>query len=129
MKSDTPVEELASAFYSALHRDLPSRTYTDYEGKEKEARPSVRDCEVYHFPQEWGSTALGFGGMGGSAMTAAYTTVVIQGNSFCVYFDGRFAYGVTGFNRTALYEDLKRFDMAAVRNAEKYDLKQKEPTQ
>lgn len=28
------------------------------------------------FPQAWGSTSLGFGGIGGQAMTSAYTTVI-----------------------------------------------------
>ena len=31
---------------------------------------------MYVFPQTWSSTALGFGGYGGQAITEAYTTVV-----------------------------------------------------
>lgn len=45
------------------------------------------------YPQCWGSTALGFGGLGGSAVTWAYTTV-IEGpdGDAAVYFGGQFAY-------------------------------------
>lgn len=46
------------------------------------------------FPQTWGSTALGFGGVGGQAITGAYTVIVEchrTGNR-AVYFGGRFAY-------------------------------------
>jgi len=46
------------------------------------------------FPQMWGSTALGFGGMGGAAMTTAYTIVMGTDYSrlYSVYFNGRYAY-------------------------------------
>lgn len=67
---------------------------------------------MYVFPQTWSSTALGFGGCGGQAITEAYTTVVemswdyvnktddIRGLNlttsddriYAVFFDGKFAY-------------------------------------
>lgn len=31
---------------------------------------------VYMFPQTWGDTSLGFGGMGGQAITTALTTII-----------------------------------------------------
>jgi hypothetical protein len=46
------------------------------------------------FPETWASTALGFGGMGGSAMTPAYTVVVARPKLALVYWAGSFAYGV-----------------------------------
>lgn len=50
----------------------------------------------YSFPQTWGSTALGFGGIGGAAMTTAQTVVVFTYGApigkAAVYFGGRFAY-------------------------------------
>lgn len=46
---------------------------------------------VYSWVQSWGSTALGFGGMGGSAITQALTVVVITDQAH-VYFGGRHAY-------------------------------------
>ena len=48
------------------------------------------------FPQTWGSTALGFGGIGGAAMTTAYTIVIESDltGQYCVYFGGGFAYRI-----------------------------------
>jgi hypothetical protein len=44
--------------------------------------------------QMWGSTACGWGGMGGAAMTNSYTTVIesIEGNAIFVYYNGKLAY-------------------------------------
>ena len=52
--------------------------------------------EVYSFPQMWGSTALGFGGIGGAAMTQAQTTIVLPDDRSVahVYFNARFAYTI-----------------------------------
>jgi len=72
--------------------DLPFRL--DYT---ENPRPSIDDFELYTFTQTWGSTALGFGGIGGQAMTAARTYVLIPMNcdqECFVYFAGRFAYAV-----------------------------------
>ncbi len=52
----------------------------------------VDDLAVYAWPQTWSSTALGFGGMGGQALTVAPTTVVVHENTAFVYFAGRPAY-------------------------------------
>lgn len=75
-----------------IERDLPFRfNYKDGE------RPSVDDFDFYTFEQVWGSTALGFGGVGGQAMTDArtYVFVPVSCNQKCfVYFAGRFAYAV-----------------------------------
>lgn len=61
---------------------------------DKKRRPSPHDCEVAMFPQTWGSTALGFDGVGGQAITSAYTVVVecVRTGFRAVYFGGRFAY-------------------------------------
>lgn len=44
--------------------------------------------EAVTFPQLWGSTALGFGQIGGDAMTNAYTTIIqeLQENIYGVFF-------------------------------------------
>ncbi len=57
-------------------------------------RPDSSECEVEAmFAQTWGSTALGYGGIGGAAMTPAYTVVVAgPDGSAAVYWAGRFAY-------------------------------------
>lgn len=55
-------------------------------------RPETEELDVYQFPQWWASSALGFGGIGTSAMTKASTTVVIHQGNGAVFFDGRHAY-------------------------------------
>ena len=75
-----------------IEEDLPFR----FEYKEK-PYPTIDDFELYTFEQVWGSTSLGFGGIGGQAMTSARTYVFIPMtcNQKCfVYFAGRFAYAV-----------------------------------
>lgn len=60
-----------------------SRKHTDY------------DMSVFAmFIQTWGSTALGFGGIGGAAMTSAYVTIIESDltGEYAVYFGGRLAY-------------------------------------
>jgi hypothetical protein len=46
------------------------------------------------FVQTWSSTALGFGGVGGQAITSAYVCVIESDllAQFAVYFGGRLAY-------------------------------------
>lgn len=53
-----------------------------------------QDVNIYLVKQIWGSTACGWGGMGGAAMTASYT-LVIENNltgAVAVYYHGRLAY-------------------------------------
>lgn len=96
------IDNIASAIYSALFVDISDIEETRsrwIQSKVRETyfvkrRPYFYDVEIYSFPQTWSSTALGFGGIGGQAITSAQTTVVICGNEACVYFGGRFAYKV-----------------------------------
>lgn len=110
---------------SALLIDLPDIEYEQYTPGNKIAgtrgaiikrRPMEREVDVYSFPQSWGSTALGFGGMGGCAVTKAQTTVVMSesGRVACVYFGTRLAYQILGPNET-FWVDLKRQSMAPVK--------------
>lgn len=57
---------------------------------EKTRRPTPHGCSIVMFPQTWGSTALGFGGIGGQAITNAYTTIVECDHTGyrAVYFGG-----------------------------------------
>ena len=76
----------------AIEEDLPYRF--DYSNN---SNPTLDDFELHTFEQTWGSTALGFGGVGGQAMTSAttYVFIPIVINQKCfVYFAGRFAYAV-----------------------------------
>jgi hypothetical protein len=127
----TPVQTLHNVLGAAIYRDLPQIEYHDRDwtkwralskeeqldaiknntvpGVMKTRRPREDDVEVYLFPQTWGSTALGYGGIGGSAMTTAYTVVVMNCNDVCVYF-GASGFLAYKFNmRNLSTEGLDRF--------------------
>jgi hypothetical protein len=62
---------------------------------EKTRKHSFYDLTVHSmFPQTWSSTALGFGGIGGQAITSAYVCVIESNliGQYAVYFGGRLAY-------------------------------------
>lgn len=101
-----------------IEGDLPYRF--DYSKE----RPSINDFELYTFNQMWGSTALGFGGIGGQAMTQArtYVFVPVACEQKCfIYFGGRFAYEADYCE--ALREDIRNQNMAPVNQKGKYILK------
>ena len=80
---------------------------------------SLSDLTVYSmFVQTWGSTALGFGGIGGAAMTSAYVCVIESNllGQFAVYFDGRLAYRIEQSN-SKFKEDIAAQQMADVNKA------------
>lgn len=94
---------------------------------------------MYVFPQTWGSTALGFGGCGGQAITEAYTTVVemswdyvnktddIRGLNlttsddriYAVFFDGKLAYICLNPNEQ-FFEDLNNRCMRPQNQSQAY---------
>lgn len=101
----------------AIEADITYRL--DYNGK---YRPTLEDFEIHIFEQVWGSTALGFGGIGGQAMTAANTWVFvpISCEQKCfVYFGGRFAYKVDGNDK--FKKDLLAKRMSAVAGSSQYN--------
>ena len=102
-----------------IEKDILSRI--DYSKENKHFRVSVDDFAMNIFEQTWGSTALGFGGIGGSAMTTANTYVFIpvacHQNCF-VYFDGRFAYQVP--YSESFMEDVKNHSMKSVNQSRLY---------
>lgn len=78
--------------------------------------------ELYMFEQTWPSTALGFPGCGGQALTSAMTYVLVPYDSFelCqVYFGGRHAYAAD--LNDAFREDMKNQRMVSVMEAHKYN--------
>lgn len=100
----------------AIESDLPLR----FEYKDR-PYPTVDDFEMFTFEQVWGSTALGFGGIGGQAMTSARTYVLVPINcdqKCFVYFAGRFAYKADYCNK--LVEDIRAQRMEPVSGAGKY---------
>jgi hypothetical protein len=103
MELGHPQVALTDALIDALGHRLPDIEYQYQTPMDRRAglptetrtrRPEMRDVEVRMFPETWGSTALGFGGMGGSAMTPAYTVVVFCGRYAAVYWGGGFGYMV-----------------------------------
>lgn len=99
-----PIGVLAASVHHAVLVGLKPELYEIYRyeftervatGEMGEKRRHVNDVECTMFSQTWGSTALGFGGIGGQAMTDAYTVVVYGPmGDVCVYFGGRFAYHI-----------------------------------
>ena len=80
------------------------------------------DVTLYTFPQTWGSTALGFTGIGGQMMTQAQTTVIMVSTTHeygAVFFGGKFAYSVENVNE-AFIKDVSQFHMEPVYKAGKY---------
>lgn len=77
------------------------------------------DYDIIMFEQTWGSTALGFPGVGGSAMTEATTYVLIpkkEADCAHVYFGSQFAYKVNGLTQKFM-DDLNNHFMASVMEA------------
>ena len=83
-------------------------------------RRMIEDYYLYDFDQSWASTALGFGGVGGDAMTTARTYILIPKNEDVayVYFGGRFAYETKMNDR--FYEDMDKHDMASIKETGRY---------
>lgn len=100
----------------SIEADLPHRF--DYG---ETPRPTLDDFELYTFEQTWGSTSLGFGGIGGQAITSArtYVFVPINCNQLCfIYFAGRYAYAVN-YSETFM-EDVLKGNVESVSGAYKY---------
>ena len=96
-----------------INEDLPYRFKNVYT--------KVADFEMYDFEQTWGSTSLGFSGIGGSALTSARTYVFVpaQCEEDCfVYFAGRFAYSVPYSSK--FIEDVAKGNVAAQHEKGKY---------
>ena len=100
----------------AIDEDLPFRLGEDVR------RISSDDFVIHTFTQAWGSTPLGFGGVGGQTITEANTYVLepVAPNApdykTChVYFAGRYAYSVP--YGTQFCVDLVSQNMAPVSEA------------
>ena len=100
----------------AIEADLPYRF--DYSDN---SNPTLNDFELHTFEQTWGSTALGFGGVGGQMMTSATTYVFIPMgvNQKCfLYFADRSAYAVDYSDK--FMKDVLGCNLAAVHESGKY---------
>lgn len=134
--AENPISDLADCIahaqyegFSDIHYE--NRDWQVYRDTGKDVRipatrrPTTRDFGVYSmFPQTWGSTALGHGGMGGAAVTTAYTVVLecYHTQEFLVYFGGQWCYTVNrrSANIQAFVEDCKNHCLASKRECGKY---------
>lgn len=139
MKSGHPLLAVHEALSSALSYDMASQPaervdYRPLDGgkdipwsqlprQKYMRRPQEHEVEVYLFPQTWGSTALGYGGVGGAAVTQAYTVVVTNRSEACVYFgQARLGYRVdftcvSPEQRAAFERDLGAHQLLGRRDA------------
>lgn len=93
--------------------------------REKDVRELLeQDLDVEVWMQTWGSTALGFGGIGGQAITSAPTFLIwAQNRSFgLVYFATRFAYEARYPFSKYFHESYARRQLPAVREAHRLRL-------
>lgn len=111
------LEPIEQPVYQYLRKEGVAGTERVKTGEIKQVRPHEELCEIDVFTQTWGSTALGFGGLGGQAITSAYT-VIVQGpnGDCCVYFSGRLAYHIKRPNNV-FYEDKHQRKMREVAGA------------
>ena len=79
--------------------------------------PDLEVENVWVFTQMWGNTSLGFGGVGGDAMTSAWTHVVLTNDGiYHIFFNGRYAYSVE--NPTERFKsDLENRTMLSIDDA------------
>jgi uncharacterized membrane protein YtjA (UPF0391 family) len=68
----------------------------NYPYPEEEIEYFTEKLSLYSFPQTWSSTACGFGGIAGQAITGAQTVAFFSDGLgvFVVFIAGRFAYMV-----------------------------------
>ena len=142
MNATNPIETLAGAMAHAAYEAFPEYRYQDRNWAlhdawratlsreemktavappecfvEKSRKHSFYDLTVYSmFAQTWGSTALGFGGIGGQAITSAYVCVIESNlvGGYAVYFGGRLAYVIERPNEKFM-EDITRHRMVDAR--------------
>lgn len=129
MNATNPIETLAASMAHAAYQAFPEYVYQDRNwdkyGKwrdrlsREEMKTAVAPADCYiektrrhslyyltahsMFVQTWGSTALGFGGIGGQAITSAYVCVIesnLISGQYAVYFGGMLAYVIDRPNLT-----------------------------
>lgn len=137
-QATNPIETLHSAMAHAAYVAFSDYTYQDRNWDKHDAWRSTLKREEYKtavapadcfiektrkhtdydmtvsamFVQTWGSTALGFGGMGGQAITSAYVCVIESNltGEHAVYFHGRLAYVIKHPNEK-FWEDVHKHRM------------------
>ena len=116
----TVLNDVAAAMFDACANHLLSFEVTDFKREKHAKRPTQYDIQgIEVFQQMWGSTALGFGGIGGAAMTTC-NVIIITGpmGDRCVYFGSGFAYHIQRPNRQ-FADDVTSKRVSDVRSAKK----------
>jgi hypothetical protein len=111
-----------------LDWSIINKLVSEFEQYIKEEYKQHPEVEVYSFPQGWGSTALGYGGIGGQAMTSAQTIVLydMYYNVARVYFGGeRLAYQIINPSQK-FFDDLGKCQMKEIYRAGVYKRKENE---
>lgn len=131
MKDDNPVNTLHRALAHAAYQGFGEFSYEDrdwehYRKTKEDKRITKKRMHTEYeltvvamFPQTWGSTALGFGGIGGQAITTAYTIVIrsCTTGAHCVYFGGQLAYYIE-HPKDIFFQDMANQQMNAVAGAQ-----------
>lgn len=85
------------------------RAWADFQGRVE--HQEMRRAEVYSFPQTWGDTTCGHGGIGGQAVTQAQTIIFrTDMGGWWVYQAGEFSYHVERGNEE-FYEHVKNWNL------------------
>ncbi len=99
---------------------IQERFYNAIRGELAKEYPEFEVMAV--FLQVWGSTALGFGGIGGQSITAAYTTVIQNCNlGYAAVFFGNIMAHIVQRPNDKFWEDMQKGNMCAVRDCHKYE--------
>ena len=131
--NENPLVSLSQSLAHAVYEGFPEFEYQDRDwskGWQKGVEPEYitkkrkhidYDVALYAmYPQTWSSTSLGFGGLGGQAITDSYTVVIesLRILGFCVYFGGRFAYRIDKPN-SQFWTDIQMQSLSGVDGAKK----------
>lgn len=95
------------------------RIYTELTGDAVDIIRFVKEANVKSFSQTWPSTALGFEGFGGQAITKALTTVIGYNMFAAVFFNDEFAY-CSNVDNEEFQRDMRDWKMKKCIQAYKY---------
>lgn len=128
-RCEYPIENLAGAVH---HSAMAAFSMIEYETRDwyapertmvQTSRPHTAADVIVEamFPQTWGSTALGFGGLGGQSITTAYTIIVssMYTGEYAVYFGRRHAYTLQRPNER-FFKDMADRRMLRVSESKEY---------
>lgn len=89
--------------------ELYMKAWADF--KDRVEYRDRRETEVYSFPQTWGDTTCGHGGIGGQSITTTQTHVFNAGTKgWFVYQGGEFSYHVKDPS-DQFYNDLRDWNL------------------